>query len=185
MMDFFEVLYGRRSIRKYQKRNVPEVIIQTLLRAAMAAPSAGNEQPWHFVVIQDRAILDAIPEVHPHAMMLKEAPAAILICADMTLEKHEGYWVQDLSAATENMLLAAHASGLGAVWLGVHPRSPREEGLKKLLQLPESVRPFSLVALGYPGEKKGPADRFLPERIHWDKWKINQKSKFIIPEERE
>ncbi|HDQ44417.1 MAG TPA: nitroreductase family protein [bacterium] len=169
-MDCFEALLGRRSIRKYEKRDVPEEVIQDILKAAMAAPSAGNQQPWHFVVIRDRGLLDAIPEVHPHAVMVREAPAAIAVCADLNLEKHAGYWVQDLSAATQNLLVAAHAKGLGAVWLGVYPRQPREQALGRLLRLPETVRTLSLVVLGHPAEHKRPADRYDSGRVHWDGW---------------
>lgn len=169
-MDFFEAIYGRRSIRKYTDADVPDDLIEIILAAAMAAPSAGNQQPWHFVVMRDRDTLNQITEFHEYSAMLKEAPVAIAVCADLSIERHKGYWVQDCSAATQNLLLAAHAKGLGAVWLGVHPRPPREEGLKKLLNLPESVEPFCIVSLGWPAEEKGPSNRFKDERVHRDKW---------------
>ncbi|NQT26319.1 nitroreductase family protein [candidate division KSB1 bacterium] len=169
-MEFYNVLFGRRSIRKYSGQLVPEQSIQNILKAAMAAPSAGNEQPWQFVVIRERKVLDAIPNVHPYADMMKEAQAAILVCGDISLERHEGYWVQDCAAATQNLLLAVQAEGLGGVWLGVYPREPRMEGIKELVCLPAHVIPFSLIALGYPVEEKGPSNRFKPERIHTDRW---------------
>jgi nitroreductase len=169
-MDVMQAILTRRSIRQYQDQIIPEEMVKDLLRAAMSAPSAGDQRPWHFVVIDDRETLKAITQVHPHAQMLLTAPLAILICADQCLEKHQGYWVQDCSAATENLLLAAHADGLGAVWLGIHPRLDRENGIRELLKLPEQVLPLSLVAIGYPAENKPSEDRFMRERVHHNRW---------------
>ena len=160
----------RRSIRKYKPQAVPDEIITELLTAAMSAPSAGNEQPWEFVVINDRKLLDRIPEFHPYATMLKEAPVAILVCGDLKREKHKGYWVQDCSAATENILIAVEEKKLGAVWLGIYPREERVAGLRKLLGIPENIVPFSLIAIGYPAEVKEPADRFDHVRVHQNRW---------------
>jgi len=169
-MDAMQAILTRRSIRRYTSDPVPPGQVDRLLTAAMAAPSAGNQQPWHFVVIRDRSLLDAVPRFHPYAGMLKVAPVAILVCGDVNLEKHEGYWIQDCSAATENLLLAAHAEGLGAVWLGVYPRADRVAGMRELLGLPEHILPLALIALGQPGEEKGPAERFDASRIHHDRW---------------
>ena len=169
-MDTIEAIHTRRSIRKYTDEPVSEETIETLLRAAMAAPSAGNEQPWHFAVIDDRKLLDEIPKFHPYSTMLKEAPVAILIAGDLSLETYEGYWVQDCSAATQNLLLAAHAEGLGAVWLGVHPVDEREAGMRKLLGIPDNVIPFSLIALGHPAEQKGREDRYQASRVRRNGW---------------
>jgi len=165
-----KAILTRRSIRKYKPQAVPDEIITELLTAAMCAPSAGNEQPWEFVVINDRKLLDRIPEFHPYATMLKEAPVAILVCGDLKREKHKGYWVQDCSAATENMLIAVNEKKLGAVWLGIYPREERVAGLRKLLGIPENIVPFSLIAIGYPAEVKEPADRFDPARVHQNRW---------------
>ena len=169
-MDAEDVIFLRRSIRKYEPRAVPEEDITVLMRAAMAAPSAGNEQPWHFVVIRDRQILEAIPVFHPHAAMLKDASVAILICGDLTLEKYKGFWVQDCSAATQNLLLAATARGLGTVWTAIYPIEDRVVGIRKLLHLPNHVIPLSLVPIGYPFEHPGRADRFRADRVHHDQW---------------
>jgi nitroreductase len=136
----------------------------------MSAPSAGNEQPWYFVVIDDRDTLDEIPKFHPYSAMLQSATVAILICGDERLEVHRGFWVQDCSAATQNILLAAQAKGLGAVWLGVYPVEERVVGLRNLLGIPEDVIPFSLVSVGYPAERKPPADRYDKSRIHHNRW---------------
>jgi nitroreductase len=165
-----KAILTRRSIRKYKPQSVPDEIIAELLTAAMCAPSAGNEQPWEFVVINDRKLLNRIPEFHPYATMLKEAPVAILVCGDLKREKHKDYWVQDCSAATENILIAVSEKKLGAVWLGIYPREERVAGLRKLLGIPENIVPFSLIAIGYPAEAKEPADRFDPVRVHQNRW---------------
>jgi len=169
-METMEAILSRRSIRKFKPDAIPEDVVKNLLEAAMTAPSAGNQQPWHFIVIQDRKILEGIAQVHPYAQMLKEAPLAIAVCGDMEKQVHEGYWIQDCSAATENLLLAAHDKGLGAVWLGVYPREPRVFAIQQILKLPDFVTCLCLVALGYPAEEKPPAHRYLPERVHKDCW---------------
>ncbi len=169
-MDAMEAIMTRRSIRRYTGTPVPEALITQLLEAAMAAPSAGNQQPWQFVVIDDRELLDAIPELHPYSQMLKEAPLAILVCGDTRLARHSGYWVQDCSAATQNLLVAARALGLGSVWLGCYPNEERVAGLRRLLGLPDEVIPMALIALGYPAEEKGAAQRYNPERVHHNTW---------------
>jgi nitroreductase len=163
-------IFERRSIRKYSGKSVSDPDIEKLLKAAMAAPSAGNQQPWEFVVIKDKSIMNAVTEVHPYSSMIKEAELAIVVCADLDKEKHQGYWPQDCAAATENILIEAQYLGLGAVWLGVYPREDRVKGIKKLLDLPESIIPLSILPIGYPAEQKGPADRFDRSRIHFDRW---------------
>jgi nitroreductase len=169
-MDTLTAIHARRSIRRYTDRAVPEETITLLLQAAMAAPSAGNEQPWQFVVITDRTILDVIPAFHPYAAMLKHASVAILVCGDLAREKHQGYWAQDCSAAAQNLLLAATALGLGAVWTGIYPREDRVAGMRMLLRLPAEVIPLALIPLGYSAEHPGPVDRFDPARIHRNGW---------------
>jgi nitroreductase len=169
-MDTLEAIHTRRSIRKYQDTPVPEETLRKLLAAAMAAPSARNGQPWQFLVIDDRGILAEIPNINPNAKMAAEAPLAVLICGDLTLEKSAGYWVVDCAAAAENMLLAAHALGLGAVWTGVYPRQPRIDGLRQLFNLPENIMPHSLIVMGFAAEQPEHPDRFHPERIHRNRW---------------
>ncbi len=169
-MDALTAICSRRSIRLYTGKRVSREIVNELLRAAMCAPSAGNERPWHFLVLTDRAILDEIPKFHPYSGMLKQASVAVLVCGDAALERHTGYWVLDCAAASENILLAAHARGLGAVWCGVYPSGDRVDKLKKLLRLPESVVPFSLIPLGFPAEQKQTADRFDSSRVHENGW---------------
>ncbi len=165
-----QAILSRRSIRRYTSEPVPDDLIEKLLRAAMSAPSAGNEQPWHFIVIKDKRTMEEIQRFHPFAKMLREAPVAILVCGDLRLEKYTGFWVQDCSAATENMLIAANSLGLGAVWLGLYPIKERVDNMRKLLDMPEDVIPLSLVSVGFPSEKKPPADRFDESRICEERW---------------
>lgn len=160
----------RRSIRKYKDLKVSDEIVEDLLKAAMAAPSAGNEQPWEFVVLRDKEIMKNITEVHPYSKMLLNSDVAIVVCGDEKKEVFKGYWVQDCSAATENILLAAQDMGLGAVWLGVYPIVDRVKKIQEILGLPTSVVPLSIVPIGYPDEDKTPEDRFDRTRIHYNGW---------------
>jgi nitroreductase len=165
-----KAILTRRSIRKYTGQPVPEKLIHELLEAAMSAPSAGNEQPWEFVVIDDRKILDEIPQVHPYAQMCCQAPVAILVCGDLKKEAHKGFWVQDCSAAAENLLIAVNEKGLGAVWVGIYPREERVEAIRNLIKLPEHIVPFALIPIGHPAEKRPPSNRFDPARIHKNRY---------------
>jgi nitroreductase len=169
-MDAIEAIRTRRSIRKYVKKPVSKEQIKELIKIGMSAPSAGDEQPWHFIVIDDSNILKEIPSFHNHAQMLKDAAVAILVCGDLNLEKHKGMWVQDCSAATQNILIAVNAIGLGAVWLGVYPRKERVSSLRKLLNIPNNIVPFSLISIGYPAEEKKPSNRYSESRVHLNKW---------------
>ncbi len=165
-----QTIFTRRSIRRFTGQAVDAEKVRCLLQAAMQAPSAGDQKPWEFVVMTQRRLLEAIPQFHPSAKMVLEAPLAILVCGDLKREIHQGYWVQDCSAAVQNLLLAAHEMGLGAVWVGVYPRGERVEGMRKLLGLPEHVMPFALVPVGHPAEEKPPLERFDASRVHTDKW---------------
>jgi len=169
-MDALEAILTRRSVRNYTDQPIPEETIQLLLEAAVSAPSAGNQQPWQFIIIEEREILQRIPSVHPYSNMLNHAPLAILVCGDLSRERFKGYWVQDCSAATQNILLAARALGLGAVWLGVYPLEDRVIGLQKLLSIPESVIPLSLISIGYPAAEQNRVDRYDAGRIHRNQW---------------
>lgn len=165
-----DVIFRRRSIRRYTEEPVAEEAVREAIAAAMSAPSAGDQRPWQFVVIDDRSILSRVPETHPHASMVPGAPVAVLVCGDLSLERRQGYWVQDCAAATQNLLLAVAAQGLGAVWLGVYPRQDRVDGLRKLLGIPAHVVPFALVPIGRPAEHKGREDRYDPSRVHRNRW---------------
>ena len=169
-MDALQAIMGRRSIRRYEDRTVEDETIDTLVKAGMAAPSAGNQQSWRFIVVTDRDRLDKLADASPFAGLLERAPLAIVVCGDTSAEKHQGFWLQDCAAATENMLIAAHALGLGAVWLGFYPVEERVEGVRKICKLPDVLVPFSIVALGYPSEEKPPADRYNAEYVKRETW---------------
>ncbi len=169
-MELNKGLLTRRSIRKYTDKKVTREQIYELIKAGMYAPSARNQQPWHFMIINDRELLNKIMDVHPYAKMLSQAQWAILVCGDETLELSKGYWVVDCSAATQNILLAAHGLGLGAVWLGLHPREERKNDIRKLFNLPEHIQPLSLISVGYPDEEKEMPERFKTDRIHHNQW---------------
>jgi nitroreductase len=170
-MDVLETILSRRSIRSYQRKEVSLELIKELLKAAMYAPSAADEQPWHFLVLTDPTLLEKIPTLHPYAAMVGQAPVAVVVCGEPSTEKHAGMWVQDCAAATENLLLAAHAKGLGSVWVGVYPREERMAPLRKLLGIPANVQPFAILPLGYPAEYLEPKeDHYREERIRWNRW---------------
>jgi nitroreductase len=169
-MEAIEVINSRRSVRKYTKKEVPDDVVRLILASAMSAPSAGNAQPWHFGVIDDRRLLDEISRIHPQAEMAKDAPLAILVCGDLGLEKYAGNWPLDCAAAVENLLLAAHAIGLGAVWTGVYPNAERMESFRKLLGLPGNMMPHALVPVGYPAEHVPREFRFQQKRIFRNHW---------------
>ncbi|HUJ19038.1 MAG TPA: nitroreductase family protein [Nitrospirota bacterium] len=169
-MDAMSAILSRRSIRQYTNKPVARESVYEVLQAAMNAPSAGNERPWHFIVLTERRVLDEIPKFHPYSAMLKQASAAILVCADLSLEKQKGCLALDCSAATENILIAAHAKGLGAVWCGVYPTEDRMANLRKLLRLPDAIMPFSLVPIGFPAEIRRGEDRYDASRVHWNEW---------------
>ncbi len=168
-MDVMEAIFTRRSIRKYSGQPVPDELIKELLEAAMCAPSAGNRQPWHFIVINDHKIIDEIPKYHRYAQMLGEAAVAIVVCCDVTLER-SGLGFEDCSAATQNILLAAHAMGLGAVWLGIHVPEGQEGPTQKLLNIPGNIKPVSIISIGYPAEEKPRQDRYQAARVHYNQW---------------
>ena len=169
-MELFEAVNTRRSIRSYTDRPVDQDAVQRILAAGMMAPSAGNEQPWEFIVIRDRNTLRAISRAHPHADMVQHAQLAILVCGNLNYVTHSEYWVQDLAAATQNMLLAAHALGLGSVWVGVHPRERRVSDIRKVIPMPDTITPFSLLPIGYPGEQNTSHDRYNESRVHREEW---------------
>ncbi len=169
-METLEAIRTRRSIRIFTGEPIARDVIRRLIAAGMAAPTAGNQQDWHFVALDDPNVLGSVPDFHPFAKMALTAGAGIAVCADLTLEKHPGYWVQDCAASTQNILLAAHDLGLGAVWTGIHPREDRVAGLRALLGLPGTIMPLSLVLIGIPAEHPEPEDRFREERIHWNQW---------------
>lgn len=171
-----ECILTRTSVRQYdENRTVSRDTIETLLRAAMAAPTAVNKQPWAFVAIDNRQDLDSLASVLPYARMLTKAPLAIVACGDMSKfiegeNADRGFWIQDVSAATENLLLAAHALGLGAVWTGVYPDGERVKAVQQRLGMPDSIIPLAVIPVGYPAGPQTPKDKWKPENIHFNRW---------------
>ena len=169
-MEVIQAILTRRSIRKYTGKEVTNEQVETLLKSAMYAPSAVNKQPWHFIVFRDKKISEEIMAFHPNAQMLKDASLGIVVCYDENLQHDTGYGPVDCSAATQNILLSAHGIGLGAVWIGIYTRQHRVDALHKLFSLPENIKPFSIIAVGYPSEEKRAPERFRKDRIHVEKW---------------
>lgn len=168
-----ETILNRTSIRVYADKDVEKAKETLLLKAAMAAPTAGNKRPWAFVVVRDKEIRKQIAAKLRSAGMVANAPLAVVICGDMN-KRFPGdaadFWVQDVSAATENLLLAAHALDLGAVWCGVHPVPQRVKDISAILGLPENIVPLSVVAVGYPKAPQAPKDKWDESLVHQDKW---------------
>lgn len=166
------LLCGRRSIRIYKPDTLDEETITWLLEAAMAAPSAVAKDPWRFVVVRSRPVLEQMAWVLSGGEMLLQSGTGIVVCGDLTAahDSQISYLLQDCAAAIENLLLCAHAHGLGACWLGVHPREQRMAALKRILSLPDSIIPVACVSVGQPGEQKEPRTRYKPEYVHWENW---------------
>ena len=169
-METMDAILTRRSIRKYLPDPVNRDVIENILKAGMNAPSAGDEQPWHFIIIDRHDLLEKISEIHPYTKMLKDTPAAILVCGDQNVPKFKDFWIQDCSAASENMLLAAHDLGLGAVWIGVYPAEKMVQEIRRLLNIPDHVAPFSIIAMGSPAEEKPGRLRYDISRVHSNYW---------------
>lgn len=168
-----EDILTRTSVRAYTGEDVEGEKLDTLLRAAMAAPTAGNKQPWRFVVIDDKATLTEISENFHTMTMAKNASVAIVMCGDTTSTfkgEAQAYWVQDVSAASENLLLAAHAMDLGAVWCGIYPQMQRVEKFSEILGLPSNIIPMACICVGYPAGETVPKDKWKPEYIHYNTW---------------
>ena len=163
MMD---TIFNRRSVRSFTGDPVPDEKVELLLKAAMAAPSARNRQPWHFIVVQDQGKLETLQEGLPHTKMLVQAGLGIVVCGD----NREKYWVEDGCAATENILLAAQAQGLGAVWTAVHPSEEKIRAVKDNLGIPEHVTPLNVIPVGVPADEGGVKRKYDASRIHHDGW---------------
>lgn len=162
----------RTSVRQFTSRPIAHDTLETIVKAGMAAPTAMNRQPWAFIVITEKEMLDSLQAVHPYSN-LKTATAAIIVCGDME-KTNEGfsreYWIQDCSAATENILLAAHAFGLGAVWCGVFPNPDILPEIRRVLNLPGHILPLNIITMGYPANQSQPKDKWNPDNVHFQKW---------------
>ena len=171
--DALDVIMTRASVRSYTDKPISTDKVEKMLKAAMAAPTARNQQPWAFVVVDSREILDELAEALPHAKMAAQAPLAIVACGDLTKSLSgiaQEYWVQDVSAAIENLLLAAHAMELGAVWTGVYPIPERVNDVVQVLSLPEHIIPLAVIPIGYPAGEVQPKDKWKPENVRYNKW---------------
>ena len=167
-MDALETLFTRRSIRKYTDQPIADADVETMLKAAMLAPSANNRQPWQFIVVKQPEHLKAVADMHPYGKMAAQAALAIVVCG--TVAEPE-YWIQDCAAATENLMLAARALGIGSVWCGLHPLEDRKTPFKEYFRIPEGVEPFALIVLGYPAQPFSEAGtRVQPSRVHYEQW---------------
>ncbi len=168
--DVLTVIHSRKSVRQYTGQKVERDKLEILLRAGMAAPTAVNRQPWSFIAIDSREVLDRLAVELGGNRILKDAPAAIIVCGDLTkaLTSVPDYWVQDCSAAAQNILLAAEGIGLGAVWMGIFPREERINAVKKVCLLPDHLIPLNVIAIGYPTGAEQPKDKWKPENVYWN-----------------
>jgi nitroreductase len=166
------LIFGRRSVRVYAPGNIPENQIQTLLQAAMAAPSAMTRDPWRFITVRQPDTLQALAAALPGGRMLPAADMAIAVCGDLqqAFDQQLGYLVQDCSAAVENLLICAHALGLGACWVGVYPDEPSMRKVRDIFGLPGSIVPVAVIALGLPGENLEARTRFNAAHVRAEKW---------------
>jgi len=175
MKDIFDYIYQRRSIRRYLDKEVDKDILENLVKAAMAAPTACNNQPWEFIIITEKEVLDNLRDHLTFGQY--NATAAIVACGNMKLAKGgmRNYWVQDCSAAIENILLAASGLGLGGVWIGVHPIPSVIEPVSEVLSIPDYVVPLGIAYIGYPAEKKEPRTQYNEKRVYWEKYDVTRK----------
>ena len=170
-MNTFDAILTRRSIRQYRNDPVPEEILKKIIKAGLYAPSAMNLQPWDFMIFNTaETITRCVAAVQHGETILKQSPAAILICGDQKIEQNIDYIVQNCSAATQNILLQIHEMGLGACWIAVYPLQDVISKLRESFEIPESIIPVSLVAVGYPAEEKTAEDRYKGQKIHINRW---------------
>ena len=171
--DTISVIHSRKSVRSYTAKKVSRALLTKLVRAGMAAPTAMNRQPWVFIAIDDRATLDRLARGLKYAQMLRRAPAAIAVCGNMKRALSgpmKAFWVQDCSAAAQNVLLAAEASGLGAVWTAGYPVKPLMAHISRVLGLPGHIVPLCVIPVGYPDGDFLPKNKWKKEKLHWQKW---------------
>lgn len=165
-----DAIYNRRSIRRYTQEKVSDENIRSLLKAAMSAPSARNQRPWHFIVVKEKDTLYQLSKTHRYSDMVKDAPLSIVVCGDVHIQSYKDYWVLDCSAATENILIAVEYLKLGAVWVAVYPREERIHHVSQVLSLPSNIVPLCIIPVGHPAEKLEPVNRYDETRIHIERW---------------
>jgi nitroreductase len=169
-MKTMEAITTRRSVRSFRPDPLPDDLVQSLLTAAMSGPSTANQEPWQFVVLRDRERLDSLAAHPAYKHVVSQAPLVVVVCADMDRSKFGDHWVIDCSIATQNLLLAAHAAGLGAVWMGCVFIEDRAAVVRECLRSPQQIVPFAVVPIGHPTAPVTPVERFKPDRVHNDGW---------------
>ncbi len=168
--DALTVIYRRKSVRKYLDKPVSREQLTVLMKAGMAAPTAADKRSWAFVAVTERAVLDSLAESSPSGKMLRQAAAAIVVCGDTRRALNSNVWTQDCSAASQNILLAAEAIGLGAVWIGIYPEYFKYNHVRRTLGIPMEVIPLNIISIGWPTGAKKPKQKFDPDNIHWNEW---------------
>ena len=166
MNPVLDAIFARRSVRKFNGESIAPDVLEVMVKAGMAAPSGRNQQPWSFIAVTDRAQLDALCRELPYAKMLDKAAGAICVCGDT----NDKYWIEDCSAATQNILLACESLGYGAVWTAVHPTPERVESARRILSIPAEWVPLCVIPIGVPEGEHKPHDNFKKERLHWNRW---------------
>lgn len=169
-MNILDAIFTRRSIRKFTGEIIKDEELEIILKAGFQAPTAHNRQPWEFVVVQDKDLIQKITDLHKYAKMFPSAGTGIIVCGDMEKEDREGFLVENCSASIQNMLLAAHGIGLGAVWCGLYPVEEYVNSIKEILGLPENIIPVGLVVVGNKSADPEPSNRYDEDKIHYDKW---------------
>jgi len=168
-MDAIEAIHTRRSVRKYTNKLIPREDVREILAAAMQAPSSSNQQSWQFLVIDESQQLQAYAKENPYAKMAAQATLGILVCGDLAADDG-GYWVQDCSVAMQNLLLAAHVKGLGAVWTGIFPDEDSVKKYSAMFELPSGILPLGLAVMGYPAQNSNHVNRYNESKVHWNRW---------------
>lgn len=168
-----DCIFERRSVRKFKKNHpIPKEVVHELLDAAMHAPSARNQQPWEFIVLNEEDVIEEIAKAHKYAVYIRDTQFAIVVCGN-TKESYENFWPQDASAATMNLLHAAKYLGLGSVWCGIYPIEEFIKPFREILKIPEEIVPFSIVVIGYPEEEPPqPTDRFKETKVRYNGWEV-------------
>jgi nitroreductase len=169
-MDALEAILQRRSVRDFAETPVSDEQVETLLRAAMAAPSAGNQQSWRFVIVREPDTLQRLAESTRFGKPMGRAQVGIVVLGDEASETFPHNWPNDCATAAENILIAAHAIGLGACWLGVHPGDDREAAVGAIVGTPEGFRTFCMIAVGVPARRGPKPDRYDETRIRYERW---------------
>ena len=167
-MNILDVVKNRRSVRKFKNQPIADNVMKDIITAAEYAPSAGNAQDYEFLIVDDRKMMEEMAEIHPHAASLRSADKAVVVMGNLDKERFKGFWVQDCSAAAQNLLLAAYSFGIGSVWCGIYPNQEREAAFGKLLRLPDNVIPFALIPLGYPDEEPQARPRLYNDMVFYN-----------------